>query len=88
MNRLKRYVWAMLGFIGNDRVESKIKESLKKIYFVLPFGLFAFLFVQRDIRNKMKLIFGMNYHYDLKGDDYASPNLDMRLSKISLWGGV
>lgn len=88
MNILKKYVWTMLSFIKNDRVESKIKESLKKIYFILPFGFFAFLFIPRNISSKMRLILGLNYHYDLKGNDYASPNLDMKLSKIGLWGGV
>ena len=88
MNKFKKYVWNMLNILNNDRLESKIKESFRKIYFALPFGFFAFLFIPRNIKNRMKLIFDLNYFYDLKGNDYASPNLDMKLSKITLWGGV
>ncbi|RDU58588.1 hypothetical protein [Helicobacter sp. MIT 99-5507] len=88
MNRFKKYIYSILSLISNDKVESNIKETLKKIYFILPFGIFAFLLIPRNIKNRMKLIFGLNYYYDLKGNDYESSNLDMKLSRISLWGGV
>ena len=86
MNKLKKYMWNIIRLIGNEKIESRIKEIIKKLYFILPFGFFAFLFIPKNIKNRVKLIFGLNYFYDLN-NDYATPDLNMKLSRISIWGG-
>ena len=81
-------MWNIIRLIDNEKIESKIKEIIKKLYFILPFGFFAFLFIPKNIKNRVKLIFGLNYFYDLKDNDYTTPDLNIKLSRISIWGGV
>lgn len=88
MRFLREYIGGLINRIGNERFKLGLKKCVKKIYFVLPFGVLSFALLPKRFRDRANLILKMNCHYNLNGLDYVNPNLDTKLSTISLWGGV